>query len=60
MSDLLLRPNVACAKCGKLFYCGSDADDCWCEGMTLDERQRKALSASGLEGCLCADCLEGI
>lgn len=60
MSDLLLRPNAACAKCGKLFYCGSNDDDCWCDGLTLDERQRKALTEARLEGCLCADCLESL
>jgi len=60
MDEQLLQPNAACAKCGRLFFCGKDTDDCWCDGLTLDAGQRAALAASRLDGCLCRDCLEGL
>lgn len=58
MTDQLLRQNAACAKCGRLFFCGKDSEDCWCDGLTLDARQRQALTELRLEGCLCEGCLD--
>lgn len=60
MTEQTVRPNVACAKCGRLFYCGKDTDDCWCDGLTLAADQRAALVAARLEGCLCSECLEAL
>ena len=60
MTEQVVRPNAACAKCGRLFFCGKDTDDCWCDGLTLDASQRAALTAARLEGCLCSDCLEAL
>lgn len=60
MKEQVLRPNAACAKCGRLFYCGANTDACWCDGLTLDDRQRAALAEAKLDGCLCRDCLEAL
>ena len=60
MTEQVARPDSACAKCGRLFFCGKDSDECWCDGLTLDARQRAALTAARLEGCLYSDCLEGL
>lgn len=58
MKEQLQRPNATCAKCGRLFFCGKDSDDCWCDHLTLDARQQEALAGLRLEGCLCESCLD--
>jgi hypothetical protein len=60
MKEQLLDPNAACANCGRLFFCGKNLDDCWCDGLTLSDQQRAALTRARLEGCLCVDCLEAL
>jgi hypothetical protein len=60
MTEQVLRPDSACARCGRLFFCGAHSDGCWCDGLTLSDHQRRALSVMKLEGCLCPDCLEAL
>lgn len=60
MTHEVLRPDAACAKCGRLFYCGAHTDECWCDGLTLSDAQRRSLASLALDGCLCPDCLEAL
>jgi hypothetical protein len=50
----------ACARCGRSFACGANADSCWCDGVVLSDGQRAALSALSITGCLCRECLEAV
>jgi len=49
-----------CARCGRSFACGADADSCWCDEVRLTDEQRATLAELGLVGCLCRECLEGL
>jgi len=60
MTGAVQQFNSACARCGRLFWCGAETDGCWCDGLTLSDAQRAALARANLEGCLCPDCLEAL
>ena len=48
-----------CPKCGKTFTCDleSGKSRCWCFDIDIDTESLMSLKDSGLEGCLCRECL---
>ncbi len=52
--------NAVCASCRRRFWCGADLDHCWCDDVLVTPEQREKLAASGLQGCLCPDCLQNL